>query len=288
MVVLASRSQYADHLEPVTSLLPELPEDVAIVASYADTHTAIRGGYRRIVRMEHGVGQSFTIPHPHYPGGDGNEEVGLFLTPNEHSAERWHHRYPHTPVEIVGSPFAESLPGRDVGGPVTIGFAFHWNLFLVPETRSALPYYRSAIADVADTFATVITGHPRARQPAQVAEKADVPYIAAFPDFCRTVDVLVADATSVLYEFAATGRPVVVLDAPWYRRDVNHGLRFWDAADVGPRVSHPGDVIPAIHRALDGREGDIERRETALDIVFTHRSGSAERAAGVIRDWIAA
>jgi hypothetical protein len=55
--------------------------------------------------------------------------------------------------------------------------------------------------------------------------------------------MLIADNTSMLYEFAYLGRPTAVLNAPWYRREASHGLRFWDAI--------PGQMFDDPHQALD-------------------------------------
>lgn len=274
---------YADHVWEVTA---RVPTDIAIAAGWHDIVAARLAGYRKIVRMEHGIGQSYGIPSRGYPGGTGHEDVGLFLTPNEHSAQRWRDRYPKTRVEVVGSPRLDRLPPRHPPATETvIAFAFHFDLFMVPETRSALPWFRSAISDVARTRPVIGHGHPRRNDLDRIYAKEGVPYIEHFDDVCRQADVLVADNTSVLYEFASTGRPVVVMDAPVYRRNVRHGLRFWDAADVGVRVSTPEDVPDAISRALEMWPQDVAAREAALDVVYGYRSGATERALAVIKDW---
>lgn len=277
---------YADH---VGEIADRAPSGVAVVAGYHDVRAARRLGFRRVVRMEHGIGQSYTLPYPGYPGGKGNDDVGLFLTPNEHAAERWRREYPDTRVEVVGSPKLDDLPRRDppIGAPAVIAFAFHFDLYLCPETRSALPWFRPAISDVARTRPVIGHGHPRRNDLATIYTKAGVSYVPRFDDVCRVADVLVADNTSVLYEFAATGRPVVVMDPPWYRTDVRHGLRFWDAAQVGVHVSVPEGVPDAITRALELWPEDVAAREAALDQVYAFRSGGAERAVAAIEDWAA-
>ena len=78
---------------------------------------------------------------------------------------------------------------------------------------------------------------------------------------------------------------MVVLNAPWYRVDVSHGLRFWDASWVGVNCSDPDDLIPTVEQALDELPGDVARREHALDVVYSHRTAGATRAANAILDW---
>ena len=105
-----------------------------------------------------------------------------------------------------------------------------------------------------------------------------------FDDVLRRADVYACDNSSTLYEFASTGRPVVVLNAPWYRHDANHGLRFWDASGVGVTSYEPGR--PA-GRASSAAADIVTRRVrgTALDIVYAYRTGAAQRAADAIAAW---
>jgi hypothetical protein len=107
-----------------------------------------------------------------------------------------------------------------------------------------------------------------------------------FADVCRRADVYVCDNSSTLYEFASTGRPVVVLNSPQYRGTVNHGLRFWDAAHVGLHA-WPGDNLgDVVERALQDPPKAREDREDALDIVYAYRTGGAQRAADAIVRWV--
>ena len=83
----------------------------------------------------------------------------------------------------------------------------------------------------------------------------------------------------------STGRPVIVLNRPEYRREVEHGLRFWEAAGVGVNVDSPADLDAAIVRAVEDPPDVAAAREAALDIVYSPRSGGAAIAAAAIVDW---
>jgi hypothetical protein len=280
--VIASFRHYADHIAPVAELLPA-DLDVALVAGYGDVVKARRAGHRRIVLMQHGAGQSYGNRHPHYPGGKGNEDVGLFLTPNDYSADLWRRAYPLTPVAAVGSPRLDALPARESGPGPVVAVTFHFDLHLVPETRSALAWYLPALRELAQRYTVIGHAHPRRGDMGHFYETRGIEYVPDFDEVCRRADVLVFDNTSAGFEFAATGRPVVVMDAPWYRTE--HGLRFWDAADVGVRVDVPEALAPAIDRALEQLVDDVGRREMALDMVYAYRTGAAQRAADTIMEW---
>jgi hypothetical protein len=268
---------------------------IAFVASIGDTLVGRRLGYRRFIFMEHGAGQAYTDRvalnrHPSYAGGKDREDTIAFLVPNEYSAHLWRTAYPDARVEIVGCPKLDTLPGRQEGAGPVVAISFHWPAFICPEAGTAFGYYREALAPLAKAFTTIGHAHPKADWGIRLAARyseVGIPFVMNFDDVCRQADVYVVDNSSTLFEFAATGRPVVVLNSPEYRREVNHGLRFWDAAHVGVNVERASGLIPAVARALDDAPDRKAAREDALDIVYAHRSGAAQRAATVIEEMLA-
>jgi CDP-glycerol glycerophosphotransferase (TagB/SpsB family) len=126
-------------------------------------------------------------------------------------------------------------------------------------------------------------GHPRLwgtirRRWAQL----EVDHTGELADVLDRADLLVGDNTSALYEFASTGRPVVVVNAPWYRRDVHHGLRFWDHPP-GVQVDRPEDLAPSIARALTDPPALRRIRAAAVERAYAHADGlAAHRAATAI------
>jgi hypothetical protein len=286
--VIASRSHYAAHLAPIVALLPPgQGDDTALVASYADLCRARRLRYRRIVLAQHGAGQSYSNDHPCYPGGRDNGDVGLFLVPNEHAAGRWRRAYPRARVEVVGSPRLDVIPPRSRVGRTTstLAISTHW-----PgshEAGSAWPWMMAALPALADRYELLVHSHPKRSDVARQAKRMGLEFVPDFDDVCRRADLLIHDNSSTLYEFASTGRPVVVVDAPTYRRDVHHGLRFWDAADVGVRMAAPGDMVEAVALALADPPDVVSARESALDLVYAFRTGAARRAADAIMGYAA-
>lgn len=458
-----SETHFRDHLLPVMGALKRPgdfsgnnPTRPVVVASHGDLKRVRKMGYTKIARMEHGAGQAYVgITHDYsYAGGGDADDVSLFLTPNQYSADRWQARYPAARVEVVGCPKLDTLPRRHFGdsigiqcdpwsdllaairsravtyesglarvpcvahaipaerpsdtaesvqrgigprpsttdngiyanarplppippglvttltaaiksatsectsdsasscpgsvtsaelpsdwkprfdgirlritggsvkpgshtllipvttsryaslvmpcttrkatdpaipstedGPV-VAISWHWDCYLVPETVSAFQHYRFVLPDLKNAVNLIGHGHPRAQPTlARRYRRLGIELVPDFRDVCRRADLYITDNSSSLFEFAATGRPVVVLNQPMYRKDVHHGLRFWDAANVGVQVNHPGELVEAVNLALEDAPAQRKARKEALDLVYAYRSGAAVRAAAVLESW---
>lgn len=293
--LVASQPHYRDHLQPLWDALPDQlkgPGDAALVASGRDLAAARRAGYARFAYLEHGIGQSYGTGHPAYPGGGGpRRQVGLFLSPNETAAAADRAASPRARVEVVGDPRLDSLPTRsphEPPGPV-ICTSFHWDARVAPEARSAHRHYTAALRDLVDRFFVIGHAHPRGRgQVTPMYARLGIPFVPSFDDVCRRADLYVCDNSSTIYEFASTGRPVVVLNIPAYRRGVEHGLRFWEAAGVGLNVWDPADLVEVVQAGLEDSPAAAADRDRALAIAYGHRSGAGPRAAAAVVDWLAA
>lgn len=261
----------------------------AFVVSIGDTKVGRRLGYRRFVFMEHGAGQSYTgdgsLAHSSYAGGIDREDVSLFLVPNDRSAGQWRRAYPTASVAVVGCPKLDDLPAREPGPGPVVAISFHWPSFGSPEAGTALGSYISSLRGLRDRYTTIGHAHPKADWPVRmetVYQRAGIEFVRDFDEVCRRADVYVCDNSSTIFEFASTGRPVVVLNAPTYRRNVDHGLRFWEAADVGVQVDRASDLFAGIDRAIVDGPDQIANRDYALSIVYAWQTGAATRAANAI------
>lgn len=262
-----------------------------LVASYGDHKRMRKAGRTKIARIEHGAGQNYGTAHGSYAGGKDAGDLSLMLVPNEYSARHWREAYPDMRVEVVGSPKLDTLPRKDPAYPLTVAVSFHWDGHgIVPETVSAFSHYRFVLPDLKAAYNLIGHGHPRAWVGPPSLERRyrreHITPVRDFADVCRQADLYICDNSSSLYEFAATGRPVVTLNAPWYRRKVNHGLRFWDAIP-GIAVDQPGDLVKAVALALEDAPPLRKAREDALDIAYAYRSGAAQRAADILGEWAA-
>lgn len=279
---IATYSHYADHIFPIWEALPDeirgdvylnqglaypgaLPlreakksTNLALCAGISDTRRS-RGAP---ILCEHGVGQSYgdspsASRSSAYAGGDGRGNVVLFLHPNEYSADRDRAKYPRARVEVIGSPYLETLKTivhADNPKPV-VAISGHWPAGLCNETLSAWGEYHTAFVELAqdDGFTVIGHGHPRIiKSLAPHYARMGVDVVTSFKEVVARADVFVCDNSSAQFLSAACGVAQVVLDSKWYDPMAEHQLRFWDCADIGPRIreleSLPAAVVSALTR----------------------------------------
>lgn len=317
----ASEPHYLDHLAPVWNAIPRqhrgqflVPDalvgrarargvaadeitawrsataEFGIAASYRDL---VWLGDRPAILMEHGAGQSYggdptSARHVGYAGGDGRENVVLFLNPGEHPRRRNAERYPEATSLAIGSPrldqllelAAETAPAHEP----TIAVTFHWGAEVAPESRPAWTYWRWTLLDALAETGWRILGHGHPRALPELAgwyENAGVLVVPELDQLVVEADAIVGDNTSTMFEFAALDRPVLCLDAPWYRRDVDHGLRFWNSLP-GPIAADPNGLATLLPDWLDL---DVVRKfsRPAAAAAYSQRDGYATaRAAEAI------
>lgn len=286
-----SRTHYRDHLRPIADAMGtgvvehrrDVPPGPVVVASYLDLW-AMRD--RPAVFVEHGAGQSYGTRHPAYSGGDGRDNVVLFVCPSTTVADRNRARYPRADAVAVGCPRMDRFHADPPTPTGVVGLAFHWFTGGVsPEARSAFPHHQSALDGLGRAFPgrVVGTGHPRVLTRLRASYDPAGITTAPTDDVIRDAAVMVADNTSVGWEYLSTDRPVVWLNAPWYRRNVEHGLRFWEHADAGIMVDDPGDVVDAVRWAMTDPEPHRTRRRDVIPRVYEYTDGKAAiRAAEAI------
>jgi len=254
-----------------------------VVASYQD-YTRVRGFGRPIVYLEHGYGQTWLgSDHPSYPGGKGKGDVSLFLCPNERVAEANRRAYPNAEVAVVGSPRVEHLARLRGDGGETVAFGWHWNCTQWEEAKSTFLEYRDAVARAAARWPSVGHGHPKDwNRLAEWYARKGIRSEWLWDNVVREAGVYVCDGSSTIYEACAIGLPVVLLNGRTWRRDVHHGMRYWEWADVGPTVNHPAELEPAIFEVICADRWGERRSEVALE-AFGPLEGATERAVEAIR-----
>lgn len=281
--VSAHLQELADELGLDTEVLPRnqrLPgDDLLIIAGDRDYRIAAK---RKVVWVEHGAGQTYSNTHPAHPGGKGRERTALFVCPSERVAELNRKSYPDIPAAAVGCPrldpwHAEPLTPE----PGLVAFTWHFASTVSPEAGSAFDIYKQSVAEYAKTHEVIGTCHPRiARKVVPFYEQAGIPYVGWQEVFDRAA-LLVVDNSSVGWEFLSLDRPVVWLNSPRYRRNVEHGLRFWEFADSGVQVDSPEELAVGIDIGLSDPQS--KRRAEVIPEVYAECDGKAAlRAAEAI------
>ena len=164
----------------------------------------------------------------------------MFLCPNETVADKNRKTYPKASSVVVGSPRVEWLQRRRADAAVTsrepgnrpaVAFSFHFDCSFWPEARWAFPHYQntlvSLIPSLKERYEILGHGHPRAWPTLKKFwERVGVEPVVEFTEVCERADLYVCDNSSTLFEAAAIGIPVVLLNAPTYRKGVEIGLRL--------------------------------------------------------------
>lgn len=271
----SSRPHYADHIRHIFDSLPDdikgkffvdqngvrlvSSDSPVIVASFDDLKLNF---HRPCIYVEHGAGQHYVgidrAVAPYYSGGKQHRNVALFLCPNEEVQRRWKDVYPDKPAVVVGCPRLDPWHIGDRGAHEdrTVAITFHWpaDFTGVPETMSAFGEYFKVIEhDVIGKWRSEgwhIIGHAHPRYPALAdfwqssdIRNLGVEYVAESADVLDRATILVADNTSLQAEFLSLGRRVVWLNHSLYRRNVEHGGRFWNWPTLGGvQIDTPSDL----------------------------------------------
>ncbi len=314
---LASEQHYIDHMLPIWENLPgdyrgefytkeiNKREDLIpyktnhhltqllknkknpiIGSSYGEV-LKLKRSLRPIVLMEHGSGQTYLSDNPYYASGRGlKDEVSLFLAPNEYNAQGYKTHYPDTQVEVIGCPKLDNLLDPKPKDS-TIAISFHWDCFILPETRSSFEYFKNTLAPLANKFKLLGHGHPRLINKIKpIYQFLDIEVVENFDEVVERADLYICDNSSTLFEFAALDRPVVVLNPPWYRKDIEHGLRFWEFSDVGLNCNDPEDLIPTVYKALEDPEDIQIRRREITEQIYPYLGESLNKTTKVLIDFL--
>ena len=280
-----------------------------VTAGIADAQNARRWG-AGVCLVEHGAGQTYRtpageLPHPSYSGGSKRSGIGLFLCTNEKVARANEGLYGPRSV-VVGSPRLSDLREARAAQRLTepqdrpvLALCWHWDCRVAPESFWALPEFAPALFDLVASWPGKIIGHGHPR----VWNRLDVIYRSAgiepvrdFVEVVRRADVVSFDSTSVGFEAAALGIPVVLCDSARWRRNVEHGLRFWRWADIGPRLvsdlAYPKATAErwatAALSVLDDLDvwGEARREMTAE--VYPCAGSEVERSVEALTRWVGA
>lgn len=233
---------------------------------------------KKIIFCEHGVGMYYENKHPSYAGSlEGRDNVILRLSPNESHARKEMETL-KCPVEIVGVPKLDKYVGkhwRVKKYRPTVAISFHWDCLVNPETRSSFKFFLKGLPELAKNYNLIGHGHPRIM-------KTLIPYyrrygirvVETFDEVIKRADVYICDNSSTIFEWLITRKPIVLLNPPFYRKNITHvgNPRFWKHASIGPLVESPQDLTRAVGEAIFS---DLykEKIEEAIKDVLTFDDG---------------
>lgn len=261
-----------------------------MVAGYNDLRRIRRS---KAILVAHGAGQSYHgdrgpgyEPHPSYAGGRRHDNVTLFICPSATVAMQWQDAYPESDAVIVGCPKMDVFHRMSYLPTGKIAITFNWGSEVCPETASAFDFYRDSLPRLAKAYKVLGTAHPR------IIRHLSTPYwkmgITVVPEseaVFTQADLLIADNSSLAWEFMSLDKPVIWLNIPSYRRDVEHGMRFWELAKSGINVERPEDLVTCVKLALQDKPELQNRRRSAISKVYAYMDGKAsKRAAEAIMD----
>jgi hypothetical protein len=238
----------------------EIRSDYVAVFSYKSLKD-VNNFRKKVIFGEHGVGLSYNIEHPSYVGSNvGRERVILRLVPNQLARKR-EKKILKCPIEVIGVPYMDQfkdlkVKGKFKGDKPTVAFAFHWDATAAPETRSAATYFLPHLAELKKHYNVIGHAHPRIMSRMyMIYGRNGVGAAGDFEDVMKEADVLCVDNSSIMYQFGWLNKPIVLLNDPRYRKDVEHegNPRFWRHADMAPNVNHPSELKDAIDDALAGK-----------------------------------
>ena len=286
-------------LPPITqygSLINIVPDGHGpmVTCAYGDLQQAYRQNTTRPqILMEHGVGLSFPEHSHGYAGGGGiRQVVCLFLPPNEVIRKKTAKTMPEANQVVIGTPKMDkwvNIPQKTRDKPPTVAIAFHWDgsSAVCPEAGNAWKHYKYHIALLKKDFTVLGHGHPKIIEKlAPEYNQMGIEVVRNFEDVLARADVYVNDSSSTLYEFSCTDRPVVIMNAPWFRRNVDFGIRWWDYTDIGPQCDNPEDLVGKIKESLADKTKYATCRRKAVKELYPNLGTSAMVGAKAIMKFV--
>lgn len=238
------------------------------------------------------------LPNPYLPHGQGGpgpgndnwlsvaDKLDLMLCPTPYATTGFH---TISTAVIGGQPKTDRWVGyRPKNVDPVVAISFRWR-----ESASALDHYLPylpAFVRQSQAFGWNILGHGHPLAFEQrfrpVWKQLGVPRTADLEKVLAEADVYVADCSSSSFEFAATGRPVVFLDAPCYQ-GVDRAPRFTHDR-CGLTCRHPKELAATVALALeDLDEVQVAREEVCAELFGPRDGKSSERAAWALLEFYA-
>mgnify|MGYP003577968238 CR=1 FL=1 len=275
--MLARADHLASHIDAIWLHLPEslrgqrlvdvharapkhwAHDDIVMVASFLDIGCT---GKRRTIYVEHGAGQQYNgngAAADYYHGGEHPDHVNGYIGPRPAVIESW-----QRPGFATGAPVCDpyELFATDKVAAITFPYV-PLGARLCPEMGSAFEHYVERMADVVRAlrdhgYEVLGHRHPRFNHLRNYWQRHHGIPEATVHEVRARAQLLIADNTSLMYEMLYLGRDVIALNAPWFRRNVEHGLRFWSHAP-SVQADNPDELIELVGsiNTIQNRSSDL-------------------------------
>jgi hypothetical protein len=316
----ATQTHFIDHLKPIWDAFPQrgsffVSENIkahaqkkigeviigqpkgaiypVLTCSYGDMAAIVRDNPNaKAILAEHGIGMTYGTSA--YADGRGRRKnASMFLMQSQYVANKIHPDLAEIPRHVIGIPKLDQWAGEfDKPHPMpkdpTIAISFHHSNFSnVPEAQNAWEEYREILPKLADKYHLIGTGHPlEIEQFSETYRSLGIEIVEDFNEVMRRADILIFDCTSAGYEFLVTGKPVILLDATKFRRNLQFGIRFWDYSNIGIEVSSADKLMSAIQTTIDfPNEHLLQRLHTIVELI-PNIGKSTQIAVDILTDFL--
>jgi hypothetical protein len=241
-----------------------------------------------IIIGEHGAGQTYDTSHIAYARGIPKSlNVKYFLAVNKHCYDNFKKNNPTLKSYIVGCPKLDKWKDKykvNKENPLIV-FSWHWLSRSIPEAYGGFMYWSPALKELKESYNIAIHGHPSVQDRVIPFTQAnDIRFIKKFEDVVEQADIYAVDNSSTLFEFAAINKPVIVLNNPWFRRDVEHGMRFWEYADIGVQCNDVSDLSKSIDKAIRDHYTFKNKRIEYSQQIYPFMGNSVDRYIEVLKE----
>lgn len=273
----------------MSDLISKNKNTLYVVASYGNVRMLSKNGYPEIgfILLEHGAGQVYQSDVAGWCRGSfkSSYRIKLFLGTNHYCVDAFKKNIKRTPAYVVGCPKLDNIQQEvnNYNNPLVV-FSWHWDCSSIPETRSGFEFWSKEVLaihkDKEKKFKIAVHGHPRIQdQTLAFCTKHDIPFIKTFDFVLKNANIYVVDNSSTLYEFAVTTKPVILLNNPFYRREVRHGMRFWEHADLGLNCDQIGDIRANIDYIITNRGDNIpsKRKRIIVEEVYPYLGSATNK-----------
>lgn len=293
----AREKHHQDHARPIArafcqeviSKLNDIDGDYICVFSFGDLRDVSEFG-KKIIFCEHGTGLFYENKHSSYAGSTTKREnVVLRLSPNKLHADKEKETL-SCPVEIIGVPKLDKFANREWKinySKPTVVISFHFDCLVNQETRSSFRYYEKIIPELKKHFNLIGHAHPRLmRDIENFYIKNNIKVVKDFEEVMLVADVYCIDNSSTIWEWLITGKPIVLLNNPYYRKEIEHkgNPRFWRLSNIAPLCEKPEDLISCIKESCDNYQHYLPKIKEARLEMLTYIDGNCtQRAVDAIK-----